>query len=81
MAKYKKGEKTEQDNIIADKQDFATMLIAIHDPENIEKLSQINDQIEICEQLGKPITKKQISEWVHLSINSMLRKVHTHKFA
>lgn len=39
------------------------------------------EQIEICEQLGRPMTKTQIYEWSQLSVQGMLNKVHSLKFA
>lgn len=48
---------------------------------NEDMKREICEQIEICEQLGRPVSETQISEWVNLTINSMLCRVHSHKFA
>ena len=48
------------------------------DPEMTRELCA---QISICEELVCPLTETQIKEYVCLTVQGMLRKVHTHKFA
>lgn len=71
-----KQAKSEQQKAIEKKKDLVNDL----NP-NEEMKSELNYQIEICEYLGCPITETQIREWVNLTVNRMLCKVHTHKFA
>ena len=73
MGKYNK---TEQQIAIETKQDLVKDISP-----NEEITNELCFQIEICEQLGRPISETQIREWVTLTIYGMLNKVHSHKFA
>ena len=66
---------TKQENIEA-KQKFVK-----DNCSNEEMKNELNYQIEVCEYLGCPISETQIKEWITLTVNSMLSKVHNHKFA
>ena len=48
---------------------------------NHENYSAMCEQIQVCEEMCRPLTEEQIREYIKLPLERMLIKIRTHKFA
>ena len=48
---------------------------------NEEICLEMCEQIQVCEEMCRPLTETQIREYVKLPLMQMSRKIRTHKFA
>lgn len=72
---------------VKEKQDKATEIFkkmyTEEEQEQKEKvLDEVLEQIEVCEGLYRPVTEKQMKEWLTCAnVEQVLRKARNHKYA
>ena len=75
------------ENIIGEKRAFAeTTFKAMYTEEEqeskIEIFKEVYDQIEVCEGFCRPVTERQIEEWLRCAnVEQVLRRARMHKWA